>query len=128
MDYLLGSGLVGSLGVIAWLAYVAIDATRQRAPDLKARLLAERDRDAARADVARLTVERDAELHQIDQLGTALAAERRKVTDARINAVANAAPGDVGAAVDRLLVERLADQARGAPAGGGAAKPAWIGL
>lgn len=103
MLYLLGSGLLGSLGLVAWLVYTTIAAIRGRTDDRIARATAERDLATTRTELARVTAERDAEAHQIERLGAELAAARREATNARIERVTTAAPGDVGAAVDRLL-------------------------
>lgn len=94
----------------------------------------------AKEDVARLTDENARLLDRCKLTEAALAAERRKVTDAKVQAVANAEPGDAGAAVDRMLDEEAAAQrarrASHAPppavSTSGAAsdgpRPAWVDL
>ncbi len=84
-----------------------------------------RERDDALADVARLEREVDLAGDRIDVLDAALAAARKDLADVRVSLVANADPADAGAAVDRVLEARRAEQAgraaeadrRPAPAG-----------
>ena len=140
MEYLLGSGLLGSLGILAWLAYVAVSSTRQRADAVIARAAAERDRDTARGEAAQRADELAHAKERIKTAEAALAAKAKELTDAKVAKVDDADPADAPTVVDGMLQDearRRAGDHRDAapvavsPAGTAASDgptPGWVGL
>jgi hypothetical protein len=108
---------------------------------VKAHAPIEHARDVARAELAQRTEELAIATARIGTLDTALALVRKEITYARIQTIANAEPGDVGAALDRVLADRQREQAARAdhrpappvavPAAGPATdgpRPTWAGV
>lgn len=102
---------VTAIGIVAYLAREARNEGRLAIAAAKDGLEMRAARDQLAADLARLMIESNNEARQIAQLGEQLSIERRKVTDARLLAVVDAGPGNVGAAVDRVLAEEAAARA-----------------
>jgi hypothetical protein len=118
--------------LLAWLVYRHVQLVESLSPMTL-------DRDQARAELAQRTEELAIATARIGTLDTALALARKEITHARIQTIVDAEPGDVGAALDRMLdAERAAraaaaDRRPAAPAavpGPRAApaepEPAWL--
>jgi hypothetical protein len=127
--------LAAGLGVLlAWLVYRHVQLVERVSPLTL-------DRDQARAELAQRTEELAIATARIGTLDTALALARKEITHARIQTIADAEPGDVGAALDRVLADRQREQAArtdrrppapvAVPAAGPATdgpRPAWAGV
>ncbi len=111
MDYLLAAGYLPAIGGILWLVYVALSAKDERSEAVIAREAAVTERNAAVVEAARLTAELATATARLVIVEANLATERKKVISARIDAVTRAAPDDVVDVSDRMLAERLLEQA-----------------
>lgn len=116
---LLAASIAGALVTLGWrhLRHVEGRALEQVAQADAIRQLAT-ERDTARAAATRLGVELNTASAEVEGLRGLLAEAREEIARARIASVTSVPPADAGAAVDRVLEARAAEQASRAAAGG----------